>query len=281
MQPSQLAIEREFEALRDIRRRSTTQGGPGTLLLDPDLPAQPPTTAPPLSPQAWASAAVSDSKTSPTKSREDDSGSSSESATTLADDPFHLFWVPAHLHPELAPSEFRAFLKEHARGPPDGLVSLSRSSSASSSTSTGLGRRRSMLSRPYKPQANDGVEEEHVVPIQRKNSIYSNEGPQLTISDLQKLEELAEEASKSNDPTKLRKAIRRSLSLNVAPSCKYLRSAHLTWIMYSIRNASLQQFLTRWTTFPIPLMMLMPRLLSRSLIKSSGELLVRKFVNPV
>ncbi|KAJ9103823.1 hypothetical protein QFC21_002285 [Naganishia friedmannii] len=33
-----------------------------------------------------------------------------------SDDPRHLYWVPAHLHPELAPTEFRAFLKEHAYG---------------------------------------------------------------------------------------------------------------------------------------------------------------------
>lgn len=33
-----------------------------------------------------------------------------------SDDPRHLYWVPAHLHPELAPTEFRAFVKEHAHG---------------------------------------------------------------------------------------------------------------------------------------------------------------------
>jgi hypothetical protein len=32
-----------------------------------------------------------------------------------SDDPRHLYWVPAHLHPELAPTEFRAFLNEHAQ----------------------------------------------------------------------------------------------------------------------------------------------------------------------
>lgn len=31
-----------------------------------------------------------------------------------SDDPRHLYWVPAHLHPELAPTEFREFLKAHA-----------------------------------------------------------------------------------------------------------------------------------------------------------------------
>lgn len=218
MQPTPSAIEREFEALRDIRRRSSAQGGPGTLILDPDLPAEPPSSTPPLSPQAWAAAAT-DPKTSPTQSREDDSGSS-ESGTTLADDPYHLFWLPAHLHPEIAPREFRAFLKEHAHEgtASQSPVSLSRSSSAAS-TSSRLGRKTSMLSKQYKPRENDGVEDEHVVPLRRNKSIYQNDGPQLTINDLQKLEELADE-----DPSKLSRVIRRSLSLNVAPSCASIKT---------------------------------------------------------
>ena len=77
-----------------------------------------------------------------------------------------------------------------------------------------------MLSRQYKPSANDGVgeQEEEVVPLRRNRTSYVPPVPQLTISDLQKLEELAEEASKSDDPSKLRIVLRRSLSLNIAPS---------------------------------------------------------------
>lgn len=221
MQPSQNAIQRELEALRDIKRRSTTQGGPGALLLDPDLPAEQPTTTPPLSPQAWT--AVEQTPAGKDADNASSSSSSGEGNNQLADDPFHLFWVPAHLHPELAPKEFKMFLKEHARGPVEGSASatLSRStSSMSTASSSSLGRKRSMLSRQYKPRDSDGVEEEHVVPIRRNRSIYGQDGPQLTISDLQKLEELADEASNSDDPSKLRRVIRRSLSLNVAPSCK-------------------------------------------------------------
>ena len=222
MQPSQIAIEREFEALRDIRRRSSSQGGPGSLILDPDLPAEQPATAPPpLSPQAWAAA---DDKASTKRPSPGGGGEDDGTGNSVLDDPFHLFWVPAHLHPELAPGEFRAFLKEHARAAPaDGSgTNLGSALSRASSASSGLGRKRSMLSRQYKPRENDGVEEEeNVVPIRRNKSIYAREGPQLTISDLQKLEELADEASKSEDPTKLRRVLRRSLTLNVAPSCKH------------------------------------------------------------
>ncbi|KAI8985591.1 hypothetical protein BD414DRAFT_59451 [Trametes punicea] len=206
MQPSQLEIEREVETLRDIRRRSTAQGGPGSLILDPDLPTE--------------TSAAQAAYWTPT----DDSSSSSHdshsehNSVPAQDDPFHLFWVPARVHPELAPKEFKEFLKEHARAAPDG--SAPPPGRSNSVGSAGLVRKKSMLSRQYDPAAHAGQDDkdEKVVPIRRnRTSIYANV-PQLTISDLQKLEELAEEASRSDDPSKLRSVLRRSLSLNIAPS---------------------------------------------------------------
>lgn len=213
MQPSQSDIQREFEALRDIRRRSSSQGGPGALILDPDLPnTQPTSPNAPLSPQvSYWNAGASPSSPSSIEGSESD-----HSSTVVGEDSFHLFWVPASLHPELAPGEFQSFLKEHAR---EGGATLSRSGSGSSS----LGRKRSMLSRQYKPHEGDGVErEEQIMPLRRnKSGIYAYPGPQLSISDLEKLEQLAEEASKSDDPTKLRSVLRRSISMNVSPSGAY------------------------------------------------------------
>lgn len=76
-----------------------------------------------------------------------------------------------------------------------------------------------MLSRQYDPSEHDGIEDEKEVPIRRnRTSVFAHQGPQLTINDLQKLEELAEEASQSRDPSKLRSVLRRSLSMNVSPS---------------------------------------------------------------
>ncbi|KAI0306156.1 hypothetical protein B0F90DRAFT_1696607 [Multifurca ochricompacta] len=205
MSPSQDEIQREVENLRDIKRRSTLQGGPGVLILDPDLPT----------PGAQAAAAQAsywgpnDDSSSDSHSHEDASGSDFES-----DDPFHLFWVPANMHPEIDPAQFRTFLKEHARAPVDGGLSRSESVGGAS-----LGRKKSMLSRQYRPSENDGVEDERVVPLRRnRSSLYGNSGPQLTIKDLEKLDELAEEASKSRDPSKLRSVLRRSLSMNMSPS---------------------------------------------------------------
>lgn len=225
LQPSEYEIQREVEALKDLRRRSTN---PGALTIDPDLPI----TSGPGSPtsqyrQYNLSAAGADDELHDTPGA---SGAPSATDAVLnhdgeqdvddnsTDDPFHLFWVPASKHPELAPAEFRAFLKEHARVPPNSEDGASFVRSPSLSSSSSLSRKKSMLSRPYKPRENDGVEDENIVPLQRNRSMYRNEGPQLTISDLQKLEELAEEASQSDDPSKLRSVLRRSLSMNMSPT---------------------------------------------------------------
>ena len=88
MQVSPVTMEREYEALRDIKRHSTAHGGPGTLVLDPDLPATQPKSTAPLSPQAWA--ADGDSSAVPARSHEDDEGAN-EDAGTGADDPIQLF----------------------------------------------------------------------------------------------------------------------------------------------------------------------------------------------
>lgn len=190
-----LAIEREAANLRTLRRLSSSNG-PGSIPLDPDLPI--PSVA---GLQSWENSANSTSdQTSPTSQ-------DSESDTS------HLFWVPAHLHPELAPAGFREFLREHASTAPGStdtdmpLGAMSRSSS--------LSRQKSMLSRQYKPRADDGVENEEQPMIKRsksRSSVYA--APQLTMEDLQKLETLAEEAAKSDDPSRLRSVLRRSLSVN-------------------------------------------------------------------
>ena len=188
------------------------------LALDPDLPSA----SSPLSPQRRSP--ILGTALSPAG---EEDGPSEDNV--LANDPSHLFWVPAHLHPELAPGEFRAFLQEHTRtieeGDPSGTPGAMLRRAASGvvgKDDDGLGRRRSMLSRQYRPREGDGEEEEKIVPVKRTRSIYNKSGPQLTISDLQKLESLADQASKSNDPTKLRSVIRRSMSLNLPLSCEWL-----------------------------------------------------------
>ncbi|KNC98482.1 uncharacterized protein SPPG_06182 [Spizellomyces punctatus DAOM BR117] len=43
-------------------------------------------------------------------------------ATIETDDPSHLFWVPAHLHPELHPNDFKKWLNNADAGPTDSTV---------------------------------------------------------------------------------------------------------------------------------------------------------------
>lgn len=226
-QPSEYEIQREVEALRDLRRRSTN---PGALVIDPDLPNQSSPTWSPKSPTLKSPTFSSGNVDTDFIGSSSEGSSSSDSGSRPAeppnnpsDDPFHLFWVPASLHPEIAPAEFRAFLKDHARSPSDGSETSEESFPPSSlSSSSSLNRKRSMLSRQYRPKLNDGVEEEeeNVVPLKRDRSVLyrTNPGPQLTISDLQKLEELADEASVNDDPSRLRNVLRRSISLNLSPS---------------------------------------------------------------
>lgn len=220
LQPSELEIQREVEALRDIRRRSIN---PGALTIDPDLPLTP---SPPSPSQTyWPNSAGDPSGSAlqgssiPRRRSSRRSAASSDDADAPIDDPFHLFWVPASLHPEIAPAEFRAFLKEHARAPPPSDESgLFRSNSVSSYASGSLARRKSMLSRQYQPSENEDDEDEKIVPLKRSPSnALAGRGP-LTIKDLEKLEELAEEASGSDDPSKFRNILRRSLSLNLSPA---------------------------------------------------------------
>lgn len=208
LQPSEQEILREVEALRDIRRRSIT---PGALAIDPDLP---PSQSPP-------SPSQTDGASLPRRRSSRRSVGPSDDPAVPTDDPFHLFWVPASLHPEIAPAEFRAFLKEHARTPPqDDESGVFRSNSISPYASDpALARRKSMLSRQYQPSENDDVEDEKIVPLKRSPSNASvGRGPQLTIKDLEKLDQLAEEASASDDPSKFRNVLRRSLSLNLSPA---------------------------------------------------------------
>lgn len=157
-----------------------------------------------------------------------------------------LFWLPASLHPELAPQEFKAFIREQTS--PEALARrtsinspLGRANSKlgpNGRSNTGVGRRSSMLRGEYKPRANDGVSLEDVpgsggaiqrnTSLKRSGSQSSTTGgggglafEELTIKDLQRLEELAQRAEREQElkegegeGERLGRVLRRSLSLN-------------------------------------------------------------------
>jgi hypothetical protein len=177
-------------------------------------------------------------------------------------DPAHLFWVPASMHPEISPSDFRKFLQEHASraakdhtppesgsgspviptaatfagaasGPQSSYPFAARSGAAGPtppqspidlvSRSTSIARRGSTLRRQYRPE-NDNDDSDggragaSSASVVRGGSARRGGPPPLSLEDLHKLEQLAEEASKSQDPTQLRSVLRRTLSLSTTPS---------------------------------------------------------------
>ncbi|RHZ89909.1 hypothetical protein Glove_9g349 [Diversispora epigaea] len=124
----------------------------------------------------------------------DDSEPITEELHIETDNPSHLFWVPAHLHPEIAPNEFRKWLKNHAK---DGF----------NSGPISLRRRKSTLSRQYIPTENDDDEQpEKKVDTEKKRSGF----------DWENFAALDENISPSSESSKLN-IIKRSLSLNFPP----------------------------------------------------------------
>ena len=122
-------------------------------------------------------------------------------------------WLPAHLHPEIAPQEFKAFLREQTK--PENLLRRTGS----------LNRQRSMLSRQYYPSERDGVEEEGMSETGLRTSTPRRTQTRggldrLTLEDLQMLEQAAIQASQEGEQgaegeKQLKTLLRRSLSLGV------------------------------------------------------------------
>ncbi|OAL26978.1 hypothetical protein AYO22_03922 [Fonsecaea multimorphosa] len=158
---SPAGLAQELSNLQALRRMSMHMGATD----DPDLPQ--------------LSAAGMPSAPSPTSSEDDSS---------------RLFWVPARLHPELAPKEFKTFLESKAeqirRRSGELSAFASPSSSRSSSLSaeggnSGLRRKKSMLSRQIDSSVGyqDGADR-----LETKRSLSRRAGPQDP--NLQELETL-------------------------------------------------------------------------------------------
>lgn len=133
------------------------------------------------------------------------------------DDPSKLFWVPARLHPELAPKEFKTFIEDRVekmkRLSDDGQQlapeGLERQNSG------GIKRKKSMLSRQIN---NDKGYEDGAERLERKRSERGHHDPS-NAANLAELETLV------NDPTNLMRkmsidSIRRSQdsAIGVAPA---------------------------------------------------------------
>ena len=117
------------------------------------------------------------------------------------DDTSRLFWVPARLHPELAPKEFKTFLDSRVdsikRRSAD--YSLSPNGPQREGSGGGLRRKKSMLSRQIDNSEGRGAEgyQDGAERLDRKRSLSGAEALNTGISNLQELEVLV------NDPAKV------------------------------------------------------------------------------
>ncbi|QIX01440.1 hypothetical protein AMS68_006957 [Peltaster fructicola] len=161
---SPAAVAQELSNLQAIRRMSMNVD-----TADPDLPA-------------FGSVSV---PTSP------------PGQATSEDDPSKLFWVPARLHPELAPKEFKTFVEERVdkiRRRSGSEDSLSPDSLDRSGSGGGLRRKKSMLSHQIDTRGDyqDGADR-----LERRRSKGIRVEGATTIANLHDLEELV------NDPAQL------------------------------------------------------------------------------
>ncbi|KAG6040725.1 hypothetical protein E4U41_007286 [Claviceps citrina] len=151
-------IAQELSNLQALRRMSMDVGNS----IDPDMPPMGLTAMPVIAPRG-----------------DDDEN-----------DPSRLLWVPARVHPELAPSEFKSFLEKRIQSirRRSGDSSLSPEGGPKRSESDSVRRRRSMLSRQIDNPGGqgavgyvDGAER-----LERKRSIGGSLSPELSLDDLVK-----------------------------------------------------------------------------------------------
>ena len=128
------------------------------------------------------------------------------SASDSEDDSSRLFWVPARLHPELAPMEFKSFLESKAdqikrrsgelSSSASGEWSRSSSLSSQGGSPGGLQRKKSMLSRQIDNSNGRGAEgyQDGAERLERKRSRSARSQPQDP--NLEELESLVTDAVK-------------------------------------------------------------------------------------
>ncbi|KAF9437210.1 hypothetical protein BGZ76_001613 [Entomortierella beljakovae] len=113
-------------------------------------------------------------------------------------DPSHLFWVPFHLHPEIAPNEYNRWLSKHGVDDTDSDGTLTRRKGS-------VSRRKSVLSTQYNP------EDDRDEPPSMPKTIAEESRSQEFLSTLQTPLDQTDQL-----PLKSRTSLRRSVSLSVS-----------------------------------------------------------------
>jgi len=164
---SPAAVAQELSNLQALRRMSMDVNAAG----DPDLPS--------------FSSSFGIPSAAPT-------GASDE------DDKARMFWVPARLHPELAPTEFQTFLNNKVESIKrrSGDFSLSPDSIQRQGSGGGLRRKKSMLSRQIDNSGGRGADgyRDGAEVLERKKSLSGAETLNTGISNLSDLEMLVNDS---------------------------------------------------------------------------------------
>ncbi|OBT44025.1 hypothetical protein VE00_05641 [Pseudogymnoascus sp. WSF 3629] len=166
------------------------------------------------------------------------------------DDPSRLFWVPARVHPELAPMEFKSFLETRVktikRRSGESMVPdiLERSGSASS-----LRRKKSMLSRQIDNSGGKGGlgYQDGADKLERRKSLLSQGGNEIKMSDLTELDELVKDPAKAFQKLSMERGKHGDTGAEVpadedmpilpaAPGFGLRRSTHTTYRKGSLRR---------------------------------------------
>ena len=163
------AVAQELSNLQALRRMSMDVNAAG----DPDLPS--------------FSSAFGMPTVAPTGSADED-------------DTSRLFWVPARIHPELAPTEFKTFLDSRV----DSIkrrsseFSLSPDDPQRKGSGGGLRRKKSMLSRQIDNTGGKGAEgyQDGAEKLDRKRSLSGQDTLNTGITNLRDLEVLVNDRSK-------------------------------------------------------------------------------------
>lgn len=111
------------------------------------------------------------------------------------DDRARLFWVPARIHPELAPTEFKTFIDNRVKSIKRRSEERNLSPDGSQQEGSGLRRKKSMLSRQIDNTSSDGADgySDEADFLDRKTSQPGGVG----IEDLQDLEALVSDPSRA------------------------------------------------------------------------------------
>ena len=177
------------------------------------------------------------------------------------DDPSRLFWVPARVHPELAPMEFKTFLENRVqtiKRRSGDQTSLSVDGIERSGSGGGLRRKKSMLSRQIDNDGGRGAVgyKDGADQLERKKSLSHNQAPELKIADLQELDALVKDPSKAMQKLSLDTGNRQNAGAEVsadedmpilpkAPGIGLRRSTHTTYRRGSLRKGERVPFSKR------------------------------------